>query len=171
MSHVSRRILGVDPGTRHMGVAVLDARRILYGGVLEFTRHSPPDAVLQETRRALWRLIDRYHPAVLAYEKTFWTSSKRLALLHVQEAEIQRVGQMRKLKMAGYAPTKVRAIVCGDGRATKADVADILIERFPELKRYRRPEGYARYWLHMFDAIAVGVASAPETSRTTAARD
>ncbi len=102
---------------------------------------------------------DNSRPAVLAYEKTFYVQSKRSALLHVQEAEIMRVGRLAGLRVFGYPPTRVRSLLCQDGRATKRVVARHLADQFPELGRYltttsRRQE---TYWLNMFDAIAVGV--------------
>lgn len=160
MATNSPRILGIDPGTRHMGVGVLEHRRLLHTGVVRFERGLPPDAVLRETRLALLQLIDRYHPAVLAHEKTFWVRSKRTALLQVQEAEIKRLGELRGLTVVGYAPSHVRKLLCGDGHATKAQVADFLVRRFPELRRHRRRHGFPLYWLHMFDALAVAVVCA-----------
>jgi Holliday junction resolvasome RuvABC endonuclease subunit len=153
------RILAVDPGTRHMGIAVLEGTELIYYGVKSFRDKRPADALIRATRKTLQRLIVAYEPDTLAYEKTFFVQGKASALLHVQEAEIRRVGQGAGLAVVGYAPTRVRHLLCEDGRATKVIVADLLAKRFPELVRHREHLNWRQqlYWLHMFDALAVGV--------------
>lgn len=160
--HRSPTILAIDPGTRHMGVAVLAGQELVYYGVKSFRGDRPADALIRATRAALHRLIAIHQPALLGYEKTFYVQSKNSALLQVQEGEITRVGRAAGLRVVGYAPTRVRRLLCQDGRATKQTVARLLIDRFPELGGYlatasRRQE---HYWLHMFDALAVGVVCA-----------
>lgn len=71
------------------------------------------------------------------------------------------------LRVTEIYPAEVRERIAGNPHATKLDVARILAERFPEL-RSRLPTapphpvlGYRprdKYWLHMFDALAVAVA-------------
>lgn len=166
MSKPPPRILAIDPGTRYMGVAVLDGPELLYYGVKTFRAKRPADELIRATRRTLFRLITDHRSTVLAYEKTFYVQSKNSALLQVQEAEIKRAGQARGLKVVGYSPAHVRRILCEDGRATKEDVADVLVRRFPELSRYRPPTEVAHqaYWLNMFDAVAVAAVGAAELS-------
>jgi hypothetical protein len=79
-----------------------------------------------------------------------------------------------KLQVLELPPERVRQIVAGNHRATKIDVAEILIGMgFDALhpKLPRRPKHPAlwlsrrdRYWLHVFDALALAVA-AQETCR------
>jgi Holliday junction resolvasome RuvABC endonuclease subunit len=162
-------ILALDPGTHHMGVAVLSPSELVYYGVKTFKTKRPADALIRATRIVLQQLIVEHRPAILAYEKTFYAQSKSSALLHVQEAEIKRVGRAAGLVVTGYAPTTVRSLLCQDGRATKQVVARLLIDRFPELNGYLRTASkrQEKYWLNMFDAIAVGLVCAQETDGTT----
>ncbi len=164
MSKTPPRILAIDPGTRYMGVAVLDGPRLLYYGVKTFRERRPVDGLLQATRKAVLGLIVDYRPTVLAYEKTFYVQSQNSALLQAQEAEIARLGRGRGLRVVGYLPSHVRRLLCGYGRATKDDVADVLAARFPELGEYRRSNDAVRerYWSNMFDAVAVAVVCADE---------
>lgn len=155
------RILAVDPGTRYMGLAILAGSDLVYYAVRRLSHERPADVLLQATRAELLRLIRTYHPTILAYEKTFYVQQKTSALLHVQELEIARLGRSAGLRVVGYPPPSVRKIVCGNGRATKEAVADVLAERFLELRRYRAAtDGRREYWLNMFDALAVAVACA-----------
>lgn len=142
-----------------MGVAVLDGPELVYYAVKSFKKKRPADALLRATRHVLLRLIREHGADVLAYEKTFYVQSKNSALLQVQEAEIKRVARLAGLKMFGFAPSTVRQLLCEDGRATKQIVADLLADRYPELAPYRARDGRQRerYWLNMFDAVAVGI--------------
>lgn len=145
-----------------MGVAVLDGNDLVHYAVRSFRDKRPADELIRATRDAVNELIAAYQPSVLAYEKTFFVQSKNSALLHVQESEIKRVGRVAQLRVIGFAPTRVRSLLCSDGRATKMIVAKVLAERFPELEPYRVQANpiYQKYWLNMFDAVAVAVVSA-----------
>lgn len=153
------RILALDPGTLYMGVAVLEGERLLYYGVRTFCRARPAERLFRATRLVVGQLIEQYQPAILAYEHTFYVQQQASAMLHIQEREIARLGRAEKLKVIGLSPAQVRRMLCQDGRATKQQVADLLVRRFPEIAGYRH-RGEARrekYWLNMFDAVAVAV--------------
>ncbi len=63
------RILAIDPGTRQMGIVVLQGNDLLYYSVKDFKRKRPADELIKATRETLLRLIQDYEPNVLAYEK------------------------------------------------------------------------------------------------------
>jgi Holliday junction resolvasome RuvABC endonuclease subunit len=153
-----------------MGIAVIEGSELIYYGVRGFEADRPAVRLLQATRHTLERFIARYEPSVLAWEKTFFVQAKASALLQVQEAEIKAVGRAAGLALAGYPPTQVRKRLCADGKATKAHVAEVLVQAFPELARYRGPMSLrrARYWLNMFDALAVAVVCSEDLDRTAA---
>ena len=158
------RILAVDPGTRHMGVAIIQGEELLYYAVKSFKEKRPAYQLLIATRDALVQLIDDYRPRVLAYEKTFYVQQKSSAMLHVQEMEIARLGRTKGLVVIGHSPQHIRKILCRDGRATKEAVAAALTQRFPQLEGYRVTNAprRAKYWHNMFDAVAVGVVCGEE---------
>lgn len=162
MSPVHTRILAIDPGTVHMGVAVLEGPNLIHYGVRSFRKHRPAHEFLLATNRVLDALIREYRPAILAYEKTFFAQAKASALLNVQEAEVKRIGARAGLRLVGYSPARVRKLLCRDGRADKRRVAEFLAVRFPELAGYRNAESQRRerYWSNMFDAVAVGAVCA-----------
>lgn len=155
-----QRILALDPGTRHTGIAVLEGDRLLYYGVREFKKARPACHLVRATRTLLKCLIFEFEPAVLAYEAAYFPQAKTIALLRCQERAIAKAGQAAGLTVVSLSPPLVREIVCGDPWATKIEVALTLTERFPELKRYLvlDDEVRQRYWFHMFDAVAVAVA-------------
>ncbi len=154
-----KRILAIDPGTRLMGVAVLDHGDLVYHGVETLGRAGSPHERLREGRRIVSRMLRDFRPGVLALEKTFFAKSRNTALLNVFADEIQALGRKRKLSVVSFAPSTVKKHVTGDGQATKAEVARAVIKRFPELRAYLTPDRKwkARYHSNRFDAVAVGM--------------
>ncbi len=142
-----------------MGIAILEGRELLYYGVKTFKKSRPMDRLLQDTRRVLLRLIKSYQPTVLAVEKAFFAQSKSSALLLVQEREIKEVGKRQGLRVVGYAPKTVRKAVCGNGNATKREVASLIAAKYPELRIYLHQDRRWKeaYWFHVFDAVSAGL--------------
>ena len=77
------------------------------------------------------------------------------------------------MKVVAYSPLYVRQQLCADAYVTKHMVARVLVQRFPELAGYRvnQTPRSERYWLHMFDALAVAVVAARECWRESSASD
>ena len=59
----------------------------------------------------------------------------------------------------------VRKIVCGNGNATKQEMAKFLAMLYPELRvRLNQDRKYKeRYWGHMFDAVGLGTCYLKDT--------
>lgn len=51
--------------------------------------------------------------------------------MQAQQAEITRIGRDHGLTVVGYTPLEVRRRLCQDEWATKGDVANVLVGRFP----------------------------------------
>ena len=125
-------------------------------------RKKTPHETLREGRKAILRLINDFRPQVLAVEKTFFANNRNAALLNVFADEIQAIGKRKGLRVVGYAPNTVKKYICGNGRASKEEVARAVIARYPELKVYltqdRKWKG--AYHQNMFDAVALGMMEA-----------
>ena len=65
-------ILAIDPGTRAMGVAVVENGDLIYHGVRTIPKQPSPRDTLDRGRKAVLRLIRDFRPNVLALEKTFF---------------------------------------------------------------------------------------------------
>ncbi|MFH1561860.1 MAG: crossover junction endodeoxyribonuclease RuvC [Nitrospirota bacterium] len=161
MSQNNSKILAIDPGTRNIGVAVLQNGKLLYHGVQIIKRHKSPHETLREGRRIILRLIKDFRPRTLAVEKAYFRNNKNRhsSLLNVFVDEIQIIGKRKGLKVIGYAPSTIKKAICGNGRASKKEVAKVIISRYPDLKVYLNQDRAWKenYHQHMFDAVAVGV--------------
>ena len=153
------RILAIDPGTRHMGIAVLDSGRLVYHGVESIPKIRSPHETLKVGRKTVLRFINDFRPDILAIEKTFFANNRNSALLNVFADEIQAVGKRKGLTVRAFAPSVVKKAVCGNGWAKKDEVAKAVVRNYPELKVYlgQDRKWKSRFHSNRFDAIAVGI--------------
>lgn len=161
------KILAIDPGTRHMGVALFEDGDIIYHGVTTIAKRASPHEHLRAARKVVLRLISDFAPSVLAVEKAFFANNRNTALLNVLVDEIRAIGRRKGLTVIALAATTVRKAVCGNGRASKEDVARVVVSRFPELRAYISYDRKwkRRYHSNMFDAVALALAAANRVSR------
>lgn len=152
------RILAVDPGTRELGVAILEGEDLLFYGVKTVQKRMTPQEVLREITRIIKRLIDYYAPSILAIEKVFLIQ-KNASLLIVATDQIKATGRKEGLYVYEYAPKVIRKFICQTGKATKREVARHLTRKYYELSHYlnRTSRWEELYYAKMFDAIAVGL--------------
>ena len=154
-------ILAIDPGTRYMGIAVLDGDALIHHGVKTISAKLTPCDRLITGRKVVLRLLRDFRPDVVAIEKAFLAQNRNTALLNVLVDEIQAIARQRGLVVAAMAPSTIKRRIAGNGHATKRTVAGAVIERFPDLGAYR---GQGRRWKeryhgNMFDAVAIGLAA------------
>lgn len=154
------KILAIDPGTREMGIALLEDGGLIYHGVKTIPKLASPHDRLRLARRMILRLFRDFRPTLVVVEKTFFRNNRNAALLNVLFDEIRAIGRRRGLPVKSLGHSTVKNIVCGDGRASKEEVARVIVSRFPELKVYLAQDRKwkQRYHENMFDAVALGLA-------------
>ncbi|MGE0192550.1 MAG: crossover junction endodeoxyribonuclease RuvC [Planctomycetota bacterium] len=120
-------VLGIDPGTRHLGWAVVEAegpRLVARGfGVLSARANLPVPKRLMLLAEGLRRVVAEHRPAAGALEEAFYGRDARAA---------QRIGEARGaihlvlaeagVPVTGYANNVVKKAVTANGRASKAQV-------------------------------------------------
>jgi len=153
------KILAIDPGTREMGIALLEKGKLIYYGVKVIKKRKSPHETLKEGRKIILRLIRDFKPKALVVEKAFFSKSRNLALLNIFFDEIKAIAKRKKLRFISYAPSTVKKFICGNGWATKKEVAAVIVLKYPELKVYLNQDRAwkERYHQNMFDAVSLGV--------------
>lgn len=153
------RILGVDPGTRELGWAVLEGEELLAFGVRTIPYGLPVHDLLREGEAVVDQLLATFEPQILVIEHTFWVRMRRAAILRILVSELKRRAQARGIRVLGYAPTAVKKAVAGHGHAPKVEVAKAVVRRWPRLSVYMcgDPHVDERYWGNMFDAVALAM--------------
>jgi crossover junction endodeoxyribonuclease RuvC len=152
-------VLAIDPGTREMGVAVLDGSTLIYAGVKVIPRGQTPHETLANCREVVLRCLRDFRPTTLVVEKTFIARNRNAALLNVLSDEISALGKRHKARVVSLAPNTVKKAVTGNGSADKAEVARAVVLRFPELTAFldQNRKWKARFHANMFDAVALGM--------------
>ena len=155
----SIRVLGIDPGTKYIGFALLEGDKLIHYGVKTVPELNSFDEMLNEGKRIVSRLMDDFQPNVLVVEKTFFGNNKDSVLLNTFTAQIRRIGKKKGLKVISIATNTVRKAVCGNGAASKEDVARAIVLKYPQLKPYLTSDKRwkEKYHRNMFDAIALGL--------------
>jgi Holliday junction resolvasome RuvABC endonuclease subunit len=169
----SPTILGIDPGTKEMGLAVLRGSELLFYGVRTLRNGTRPYDVIGQARRVVLAAVETHRPQTVAIEEPLLLPTKRAALLSVIAQELRARAEEVGLSVVELSPTSVRQRVVSNPKATKIDVAEHLVKSFPQLQRLvpRRPPIPAlglrpkdKYWLHMFDALALSLAATQDTA-------
>lgn len=164
-----KTILGIDPGTKEMGLAVVRERQLRYYGVRTLRNGTRPHDVIGQAKRIVLAAVATHLPQVVAIEEPFNLPTKRSHLLNVITDELHERAAEVGLEVIALSPEEIRRRITGNPRATKIEVAEHLARTgFDQLKDLipKRPARAAlglrprdKYWLHMFDALAVAKAA------------
>lgn len=126
-----RRILGVDPGTRTLGYGLVERTPGPRGPVLGYVEcglvRTPEGAPMLERLRVigetLAEIIAELQPDEVALEMAFHGRNAASALkLGQARGAIMLLVAQRGLPLSEYAPSQIKQVVVGHGRATKQDV-------------------------------------------------
>jgi len=163
-------ILGIDPGTKEMGLAVIRGTELVSFGVHTLRNGRRPHDLVGQARRIVLAVIEEHGPDVVVIERPLMLPTKRAAILSVIAQELRGRAEDLGLRVVELTPEAVREAVVGNPRATKIDVAEALVAGdFDQLAALvpRRPARAAlglrprdRYWLHVFDALGLALAAA-----------
>lgn len=143
-----------------MGIALLEGYELIDYRVKTFRNERKPHELLGQAKQIMIELLEEAEPGVVVIEKPFFARTKRSALLTFLVQELRDRVSVGSVMLREYGPRRVRGILLGNPKATKRDVARFVIGRFPELKRHFHPGEFWRekYWSHVFDAAALGLA-------------
>lgn len=136
------RVLGIDPGSRHLGWGVLER----VGTRIEHVAHGVVDVDLEggfsdrlvEIDDALAAVIEKHAPTQGAVESLFFSKNAQSAakLGHARGVILLRLARA-SLPTFEYAPALVKRTIAGKGAADKRQVALVVtaILRLPEPPR------------------------------------
>ncbi|GAB7080054.1 crossover junction endodeoxyribonuclease RuvC [Megalodesulfovibrio paquesii] len=122
------RVLGIDPGSRVAGYAVVEECSGKATLVEAGTLRPDPSAAMSLRMSRLFRgvtdLIDRFSPDEAAMEEIFTAKNAATALILGQaRGAILAACGLHGLAVAGYEPSVVKKTLVGTGRADKEQVA------------------------------------------------
>ncbi len=140
MTATHARVLGLDPGSRVMGYAVVDRLergqfRYRECGTIAAPQRAPVADRLLELATGLREVIRELAPTEAALEDVFSHRNARSALVLGQaRGATLLVLAEHGLAVASYPPATVKKTVCGNGRAAKEQVQQ-MVSALTGLKR------------------------------------
>lgn len=132
MSEETSYILGIDPGLKSMGYALIDAQ----GMPLDWGCVRPPSQELLSKRLSIiYQALDHFtqeHPiSQIAVESQFVHQNAMSALkLGIAKGAALLFAANHNIPIFEYSPTKVKKTLCGHGRASKEEVQRMLSSEF-----------------------------------------
>lgn len=155
----NRRTLGIDPGTRELGYAVLDDGNLIFFGVHTF-RHRRLIRVLdRENERVIGKLVEGWRPDLVVIGEASRARTTRAPRLSGLIGRIKLDLRRRRIRVKGYPLPMVKEVVAGDRRATKRDVAEAIVKEYPYLEKHLVADRRSgeKYWENVFEAAALAL--------------
>jgi crossover junction endodeoxyribonuclease RuvC len=124
------RILGIDPGSRYTGYAVIDVvgskPRVVEHGVFKLPQKQPVMERLKLLDVSLRELVDEHHPDEVVVEEVFAAHNVRTALVLGQVRGVVIVAAGASCPVFEYSARAVKKAVAGYGQAEKEQVAQMV---------------------------------------------
>ena len=129
----SKIILGIDPGTNILGFGVvgINSKGPYYVdmGVFDLRKIKDPFEKLANIFSGVTELIDVHKPDYLAVESPFYGKNAQVILkLGRAQGAALTAAVMKGIPVAEYAPRKAKIAICGNGAASKEQVA-VMIQK------------------------------------------
>lgn len=129
---MTRRILGIDPGTGILGFGVIDTEigkspKMITGGVISTPAHTPIEIRLEEIYNGLTEIIAETKPTEVSIEKLFFSKNVTTAISVAQARGVAiLVAQQHKLPISEYTPNQIKQTLTGYGSADKKQVQEMV---------------------------------------------
>jgi Holliday junction resolvasome RuvABC endonuclease subunit len=149
-------VLAIAPKSKRLGVAVFCGERLIYyrlAGLL-----SRRMSRLKNARKIIQSLIKFYQPEYFVMEKLIYKQQKTRSNTKLC-GTITAVVESNNLQVRLYSLKDARRHFCTNDKPTKEKVANLLVQHYPELKRYLSGQNkwQRNYGIHIFSAVALGL--------------
>jgi len=136
------RILGVDPGSRHCGWAVLEKGNgrckilLIAYGVIKLDASQDVVKRLPNLALQIQKIVRDYRPQIACVEDIFLSKNARAALILGQaRGAILGVLGLEEVAIETLGAKRVKQILCGNGNSTKDQVAQMVVRLFDLVSR------------------------------------
>lgn len=127
-------VIGIDPGLTTTGFGVIRkttvAVEVIAAGVIRTDKDLPAPIRLGDLYREVVELIEEVQPEVMAVERVF-VNRNRMTATRVGQASgvLMLAASLAGIGVYEYSPSAVKAIVTGDGSASKSQVQQMVSRR------------------------------------------
>src|SRR5437867_4791700 len=120
-------VLGVDPGTAAVGLAVVErgssGPRVLWAGTLRTPAGLASERRLRRLHEGVVTAIREHAPGAMAVERLLWGRNSQSAMAVAQASGVIMLAAAEAdIPVEEYAPLEVKMAVTGVGNASKEDV-------------------------------------------------
>ena len=163
------RIVGIDPGLNRTGYGVVDStgtrsgqQTVVEGGVCKSKQSDELGERILAIYSDVCEVLDEFKPEVMAMEQLYshYEFPKTAILMGHVRGAICLAAAERMIPVYDYAPTRVKNVITGNGRATKEQM-QMSIAALLDLPEPPHPDDVA-------DALAIAICHAL-VARTPAA--
>lgn len=147
------KILGIDPGTRNCGYAILQKEernlKLIEAGLIKIKTTILQEQIVEMTE-GLELIFKKHHINEVSVEDMFYAFNPKTV---IKLAQFRGAISLKILQEFGnfseYTPLQVKQAVTGNGKATKEQVA-FMVKRLLGIKKEIKP-------LDITDAIAIAI--------------
>lgn len=149
------KILGLNPGTRYLGMAVFQGPEIRDWGVKTFKGKWSKDK-LKKIKEIVSELISRYDLNTLAIKRVH--PSRSSTNLNSLISELKNLARKKGLKICSYSLRELKDQFKEEAKINKRVLAEILAREYPALFRelQKEQENKNPYFSRLFEAVASG---------------
>ena len=159
------KIIGVNPGTRYLGIAVL------YGSELMDWRIKVLEGMwskekIKKALEIMSELIDQYEANALVI-KRLRPSRRSESLLRLAN-KIKEFSKRKKLKIFQYSIKEIEGFFIEDGKLNKRNLIEAMVKLYPILHHDLNKERSQKnpYYFRMFEAVALASACAQKLGKS-----
>ncbi len=125
------RVLGIDPGSRTLGWAIIEGSGLKYRGIAYGTIKSdsklPFGKRLARIYSGLAEIAEQFQPDVLSIEEAFYAKNVKVALkLGQVRGVVLLLGENLGYEIVEYSPRLVKKTVVGYGNADKIQIQEMV---------------------------------------------
>lgn len=170
-------VLTLDPSFRHNGWAVVElsaaGTRIIAAGVIVTKKADKKQKAFagddnhrcsQEIAEQLSAVIDCYKPVMITAEAQAGSKNSRAAqLMGMNWGVVSAVACLKGVPILQATPTAVKRALTGKKDASKQEIEEVVVARFPELVSLLQATRPKSLHEHAYDAAAVYIACEDST--------
>jgi Holliday junction resolvasome RuvABC endonuclease subunit len=157
MTNTSLKFLGLNPGTRYLGLALLEGP-VLQDWRIRVVQGKGPKQKLAKAKEIIGLYLRQHQPDVLVLKRLHPSRSSRTLGRLVSEIKI--MARRRQMRGVQFSIGEVESLLCPEGRKNKRRLAEVLASVYAVLHHElnREQENRNPYHVRMFEAVGLAVA-------------
>ena len=151
------KIIGINPGTRYLGIAILHGSELLDWRI-KVLNGKWSEEKMKKAVGIISEFFDRYEPTHLAIKKLH--PSRRSRNLAQLTAKIKEFSRRKGLEVSQYSIKDVEEFFIEDEKLNKKNLAEVICKEYPalfyEIKKEKNHKN--SYYMRLFEAVALASA-------------